>query len=539
MDMQLYFYGLGSLYEAEHTARLFFPGAHIVQERPPRGQDAVMVRLSGRRLLCGVRCQGACRVHRQVLYLPQAGAPDSPGAPEKNVCVQTADEKLSAQAGGEAPFSAETEYLVCRALFLLLCRATGSRPPWGMLTGVRPVRLVRRLRAAGRAPEEVEAVLRGRYFVSEEKYRLAARTADNEAAVLALNTPRSYSLYISIPFCPSRCSYCSFVSRTTAESGRLIAPYMARLCEELADIRALARRMNLRLETVYIGGGTPTAIPPEALRLLLDTVRTEFDIGAVREYTVEAGRPDCTTPEKLSIIQDAGATRISINPQTLSDSVLRAIGRRHTAQDILDCFAEARRLGFQNINMDLIAGLPGDTAEGFAASLRGVLALRPENVTVHTLTLKRASNLVTDGAQAAYGDAARMLAACGCLEEAGYEPYYLYRQKGTLQNLENTGYTKPGFAGLYNVFIMEEIHTILSAGAGGSTKMVGTDGAIRRIFNYKYPSEYIEHFDEVRARKKGVEEFYAEHVDLDSQAAGGNAADEFGGAHAKRAGGHV
>ncbi len=516
MSCKLYFRGLVSTYEAEHTARMFFPGAQAVKHWPGRGEDAVAVLQNGVRLVCGVRRAGVCTVRTW-----RVGAANLQGTGAAEV---------------PAPFT-PSEYEICRALFLLLREVTGICPPWGMLTGVRPVRLVRRLGEAGNSAEQVKEILCGKYFVSEGKYRLAAQTAENECGALALNTPRSCSLYIGIPFCPSRCSYCSFVSRTTAESGRLIAPYIARLCEELADIRALMEQLRLRLETIYIGGGTPTAIPPNELRTLMRTVERLFDLSAVREYTVEAGRPDCTTPEKLAIIRQYGATRVSINPQTLSDDVLRAIGRRHTAQDILDCFAEARGQGFHNINMDLIAGLPRDTPEGFAASLSGVVALGPENITVHTLTLKRASNLVIDGAAADYGDAAQMLTSCGRLAEAGYTPYYLYRQKGTLQNLENTGYTKPGFTGLYNIFIMEEIHTILSAGAGGATKLVGADGTIRRIFNYKYPSEYISHFDEVRARKKGVEEFYAEHVDLDPETPCGGKVGELSRAHAGGPGG--
>jgi oxygen-independent coproporphyrinogen-3 oxidase len=289
---------------------------------------------------------------------------------------------------------------------------------------------------------------------------------------------------------------------------------------ELQDIAALAQRLRLRLRTLYIGGGTPTAIPAAQLRLLMETVATCFDVTALEEYTVEAGRPDCTTAEKLNIIKELGATRISINPQTLSDEVLRAIGRRHTAQDILDCFAQARQAGHNNINMDLIAGLPLDTPGGFAQSLQGVMALQPENITVHTLTLKRASTLVEDAAPDLYGDVAQMLTHCAALPKAGYVPYYMYRQKGTLQNLENIGYTKPGFDGLYNIFIMEEVHTILSAGAGGSTKLVAPDGRIQRIFNHKYPLEYLRCYDVVQQRKKGIEEFYGQYVDLDPQALG-------------------
>lgn len=479
--MEIYIRGLASGYEPEHVTRLFFRPALLAKRWPARGADAVAVLRGKKRFVCGVRMNGLC-------------------------AVRTAPPE-------------QAEYEICRLLFLLLCEATGRRPAWGMLTGVRPVRLVHDMRRAGKAPEEIESFFRDKYFADGEKYKLAVRTADNQAPVLALNTPRSYSLYISIPFCPSRCSYCSFVSRTTAESGSLIEPYVQALCRELAEISALARRNRLRLETIYIGGGTPTAVSAAQLRTLMQAVRDNFDVPAVREYTVEAGRPDCTTPEKLAVIKEYGATRISINPQTLSDEVLAAIGRRHTAQDVLDCFAQARRLGHGNINMDLIAGLPLDTPARFAQTLQGVLALAPENITVHTLTLKRASNLVIEHAPNAYGDVARMLDSCALLGENGYEPYYLYRQKGTLQNLENTGYTRPGYAGLYNVFIMEEVHTILSAGAGGSTKLVGPDGHIRRIFNHKYPLEYIERFDVVQARKQGVDDFYAKYADLDPETA--------------------
>ena len=225
---------------------------------------------------------------------------------------------------------------------------------------------------------------------------------------------------------------------------------------------------------------------------------------------MEAGRPDCTDAEKLAVIKEYGATRISINPQTFSDTVLANIGRKHSAQDILDCYADARRAGHEDINMDLIAGLPGDTVEGFEHSLRQAIALQPENITVHTLTLKRASRIVIeDQKENDYADVAAMLEKCHLLAEAGYRPYYLYRQKNTLQNLENVGWCKPGHEGYYNIYIMEEVQTILSAGAGGSTKLVADGGKrMQRIFNFKYPNEYIQRFAEVLERKKGVAEFY-------------------------------
>lgn len=291
-------------------------------------------------------------------------------------------------------------------------------------------------------------------------------------------------------------------------------PYVDALCREVEAIQCEAQKNDLNIKTIYIGGGTPTALSADQLRQLMGTVRRCFDLSALEEYTVEAGRPDCTDREKLEVLKEYGATRISINPQTFSDEVLSRIGRRHTAQDILDCFKTAREVGHNNINMDLIAGLPGDTVEGFEKSLNTAISLSPENITVHTLTLKRASNLVIKNAEDDYGDVAAMLDKCAALADAGYRPYYLYRQKNTLQNLENTGWCKPGFEGLYNIYIMEEVHSILSAGAGGSTKLCQPGGTrIERIFNYKYPAEYISGFDTILKRKEGIGEFYAGYLD--------------------------
>lgn len=486
--MELYFTGLASVYEPEHVARIFYPGARPARHRPAHGADAVYLHGGRRAVLAAVRCAGrraACKI------------PLVPGASDR-----------------------DAEYAVCRGLFALLREFTGQNPPWGMLTGVRPVHLAHQLLAKGLSEQAVADHFETRDFVSAGKVHRVLEIARRQQPVLALSRPNSYSLYISIPFCPSRCSYCSFVSRTVAQSAGLIAPYVEALRRELAAIAALARRLGLRLETVYIGGGTPTAVSAAQLQALMQTVADEFDVPALREYTVEAGRPDCTDEEKLTVIKRMGATRISINPQTLSDEVLAAIGRRHTARDIIDCYHMARRVGHTSINMDLIAGLPRDTAAGFARSLQGVMALEPENITVHTLTLKRASNLVIDHTPGSYGDVQQMLAACSVLDGAGYKPYYLYRQKGTLENLENTGYTLPGHTGLYNVFIMEEVHTILSAGAGGSTKLVGPGGHIERVFNYKYPAEYLRGFGEMLARKQKVEEFYGKFADLDPQTSG-------------------
>lgn len=369
----------------------------------------------------------------------------------------------------------------------------------------------------GATEAEVEDRFLRHFACTPEKFALARGIADLQRPVLEAADPMDCSVYAGIPFCPTRCSYCSFVSRTVGDKATraLVQPYVDKLCEELTAIRQTADRCGLRIRTFYIGGGTPTSLTAAQLEQLMSHIARTFDLSALDEYTVEAGRPDCTDLEKLRIIKQYGATRISINPQTFSDEVLRNIGRRHTAQDIIDCFAAARSAGHDNINMDLIAGLPGDTVEGFTHSLEQAIALDPENITVHTLTLKRASNLVVEHRAADYDDVAAMLDRCNLLQQAGYRPYYLYRQKGTLQNLENTGWAKPGKECLYNIYIMEEVHTILSAGAGGSTKLVipgKRHGKIERIFNFKYPTEYIDRFGEILARKQGVEDFYERYA---------------------------
>lgn len=475
--MQIVLRGAAAGYEAEHTARLFFPGAEKAVQLPETG-DFVL----------------AVSHEKTDFVLLRRGA---------SLCWRTAE---------RAP-DADAEYALCSLLYTLLRQETGQNPPWGMMTGVRPVRIIHDLRAMGATEAQIEERFLGHFACSPEKFRLAREIADRQRPVLAGADPMDCSVYAGIPFCPTRCSYCSFVSRTVGDKATqaLVQPYVDKLCRELTAIRQTVERCGLRVRTFYIGGGTPTSLSAAQLEQLMAHIANTFDLAALDEYTVEAGRPDCTDAEKLRILKKYGATRISINPQTFSDQVLRNIGRCHTAQDIVDCFREARAAGHDNINMDLIAGLPGDTVEGFTHSLEQAIALEPENITVHTITLKRASNLVVEHRAAAYDDVAAMLAHCTALAEAGYQPYYLYRQKGTLQNLENIGWSKPGKACLYNIYIMEEIHSILSAGAGGSTKLVipgKRHGKIERIFNFKYPTEYIDRFDEILARKQGVEDFY-------------------------------
>ncbi len=296
----------------------------------------------------------------------------------------------------------------------------------------------------------------------------------------------------------------------------MIPQYVDFLCREIAETAKIANDLGLRLETVYMGGGTPTTLDAEQMDTVLSAVRTGFDTQNVREFTVEAGRPDTITREKLAAIKKNGVTRISINPQTMNDRVLEEIGRRHTASDTEAAFRLAREMGFDNINMDLIAGLPLDTFEGFKGTLDRVLALDPESVTVHSLAMKRAATLSTDGRlpEAQTGEVASQMVdfAREKLKQSGILPYYMYRQSKTVGNLENVGYAKIGYEGLYNVYIMDETHTILACGASAVTKMREPSGAnIERIFNFKYPYEYISRFDEQITRKQGVREFYKKY----------------------------
>lgn len=479
--MQIILRGTAAGYEAEHTARIFFPGAEKAPQVPAAGDFVLAV----------------SHAQTDFVLLRRGGS-------------------LRWRSALRAP-GADAEYALCSLLYSLLKEQTGQQPPWGMMTGVRPVRIIHDLRAMGATEQEIEDRFLRHFACSPQKFALAREIADRQRPVLDAAAPMDCSVYAGIPFCPTRCSYCSFVSRTVGDKATqaLVQPYVDALCRELTEIRALADRCGLRIRTFYIGGGTPTSLSAAQLEQLMGHIAATFDLAALEEYTVEAGRPDCTDAEKLRILKQYGATRISINPQTFSDQVLRNIGRRHTARDIMDCFAAARAAGHDNINMDLIAGLPGDTVEGFAGSLEQAVALDPENITVHTLTLKRASNLVVEHRAADYDDVAAMLERCTLLQRAGYAPYYLYRQKGTLQNLENTGWSKPGRECLYNIYIMEEVHTILSAGAGGSTKLVipgKRHGKIERIFNFKYPTEYIDRFAEILDRKRRVEDFYEHYA---------------------------
>ena len=408
----------------------------------------------------------------------------------------------------------DNELVSAQLLYKLLCDFTGLTQPWGILTGVRPVKLLRKLAEESNEEQAVKKFEKD-FFVSNEKIALSRETEHNERKILELSRPESFSLYVGIPFCPSRCSYCSFVMASIERAEKLIEPYTKLLCEEIKRTAEIANKLGLRLETVYFGGGTPTTLSAEQLDTVLRTVNKSFDMSTCREFTVEAGRPDTIDSTKLFALKENKVDRISINPQTTNDEVLKTIGRKHTAQQFFDAFELARKCGFDNINTDLIAGLPTDTPESFKNSLDSIVRLNAECITVHTLCMKRASRLTTEGVtldlQQAR-DAREMLAYTqNILGQNEYIPYYMYRQSRMVGNLENVGWSKRGFESLYNVYVMDETHTIFACGSGGVTKLKRNNpDYLERIFNFKYPYEYIDRFDELIQRKSGIMQFYGQ-----------------------------
>lgn len=399
------------------------------------------------------------------------------------------------------------EHELCRLIYSVLSQKLGITPPWGLMTGIRPVKKVVELINRGKDYDEIRTELSERYEISDAKLRLAYETAVNQIPILKKINKKAASLYVSIPFCPTRCSYCSFVSHSMDSAIKLMPEYIDALCRELEIIGRIVRETNTPIDTVYFGGGTPTSISAKEIQTVMECVANNFDLDKIREYSFEAGRPDTITEEKLRVIKALGAERISVNPQTLNDDVLKVIGRKHSGADALRAFELARKVGFSNINTDLIAGLPTETPESFRYTLDKMTELSPESITVHTLTIKRAANLFEHGNENQCNPAAEMVDySIDALIRNGYLPYYLYRQKNTVDNLENVGYSKKGFESCYNIFIMDETQTILGAGCAASTKLVYPDGKISRIHNYKFPYEYIRRFDMLMDKKKEVTE---------------------------------
>ena len=379
-----------------------------------------------------------------------------------------------------------------------------EKPAWGALSGVRPTKLSTRALLGGQSPKQVKKHLEKDYFVTPARQELALKCSQATVRAMELLEETDISLYVGIPFCPTRCAYCSFVSRTVGQKSELMEPYLEALCREISVTGALLRNSSRKVRTIYIGGGTPTTLTRDQMDRLLCALRESFDLSRCVEFTVEGGRPDTLDREKLMAIAARGVGRMSINPQTMTDSVLRACGRRHTGEDIRRVFAYARQAGYGSINMDLIAGLPTDGYEGFCRSLREVVALDPENITVHTLTIKKGADLYENrqGLPSQQEVAKMVDFANETLAKAGYHPYYLYRQKYMSGSFENVGWSKPGHDCLYNIYMMEEIHPILSLGAGGMNKVILPSGRLERFHNPKFPEQYIEMLPQVLRQKE-------------------------------------
>ena len=379
-----------------------------------------------------------------------------------------------------------------------------SVPAWGALAGVRPTKLSTRHLLDGGSRESADKLLRDVYFVTPERRRLALDCSESTVRAAQMMDAQDISLYVGIPFCPTRCAYCSFVSRTVGKRTELLEPYLQALYKELYHTGKLLANSGKTLRTIYIGGGTPTTLTAQQMAQLLDAIQDAFDLSRCVEFTVEGGRPDTLDAEKLRAIRVHGADRMSINPQTMENGVLRACGRPHTGDDILRRYQEAVDAGFDAINMDLIAGLPQDHFDGFCRSLDTVAGLHPANITVHTLALKKGADLFEKRVDLpSFGEVARMVEyANSTLRALGYKPYYLYRQKYMSGSFENVGWSRDGLDCLYNIYMMEEMHTILSLGGGGMNKVNLPDGTLQRFHNPKFPEQYIQQIDDVLREKE-------------------------------------
>lgn len=393
-----------------------------------------------------------------------------------------------------------------QVLYKLLSQLTGQTLPWGNLTGIRPTKIAMGLIESGMSNAQAAEYMRNTYFTSKEKTALAITIANRERELLKdIDYEKGYSLYVGIPFCPSICLYCSFSSSPLQRWKDQVDAYLDALLKEL-DFIADAMK-DRTLDTIYIGGGTPTTLEPEQLERLLGHINARFPVEQVKEYTVEAGRPDSITREKLQAIRKFSVTRISVNPQTMNEGTLELIGRRHTVEDTRHAFALARECGFDNINMDIIVGLPGEQKEDVGHTLEEIKKLDPDSLTVHSLAVKRAARLNMFKEQYEEMEFINNQEIMNMAMKYAYEcqmgPYYLYRQKNMCGNLENIGYAKVDKAGIYNILIMEEKQSILAAGAGASTKFVFQNGErIERTENVKDVANYISRIDEMIERKR-------------------------------------
>ena len=483
-------------YYVQTLCMIFFPGEKF-GERGDDRPDAPSLYLRTERTDDGIKAYAEMSIGDKVCRAER----ESAFTPERTV------ERTLKLAVGAAILAAAGELV-------------GYRPSWGMLIGVRPSKVATEMLNMGMSKTKVKKTLTSDYLVIPKKAALATDVALNEKRISGSVSARDGSVYISIPFCPSRCTYCSFVSYTSKRLLDLIPEYLERLLLEVESKFKLINELGLNVKTVYIGGGTPTILDADQLRRLLSRVASLTDVGALVEYTLEAGRPDTITAEKFAIAKEYGVTRVSVNPQTLCDDVLVGIGRSHTVEEFYRAYDIARSSGIRTVNVDLIAGLTGDNFKTFSASYDNILELRPENITVHTFCVKKAAEILRKNSEIYSikgGDAGK------CVDysqikaiQSGYIPYYMYRQKNTVGNYENVGFSLEGHEGLYNIYMMEELHSIFAAGAGAVTKLVDNTGndvggkTIERLFNQKYPYEYLGEDRSADFRDAAIR-FYTEH----------------------------
>lgn len=485
--MKLIFQGHDYRYAVEQSLLAFFPEERPVYEGEDPNMALVMLSMDG--------------LAADAVTELSAGGKTARGTARVDV--------------SEASDGYEEDRLKQRAVKLSFFEAaralTGVTPAWGALTGIRPAKLAAGLLEEGKSEAEADAILRDTYFVSGSRRKLCLPCAKAGLKAKAGLAENEISLYVGIPFCPTRCAYCSFVSNSVEKSFHLVEPYLEALLAEADSAAAMVRELGLKVKSFYMGGGTPTTLTAEQMDRLLERLGERFDLASAVERTVEAGRPDTITAEKLAVLRRNGVDRISVNPQSMDDRVLAAIGRRHSGDDIRAAVELVNAAGFPHVNMDLIAGLPEDTPECFRRTLDEVIGFGTDNITIHTLSLKKGSRITLEGTRIpTVEEVSEMLDyAAPALEAAGFAPYYLYRQKYMSGSFENVGWCRPGGTGWYNIYIMEELHTILSLGAGGSTKMVDpARNHIERVFNLKFPQEYIQRPEKITANQEAFRKFY-------------------------------
>ena len=487
--------GTEAKYYIQTICLIFFPGSKF-GENEEAGDDVPEVSVS-----VSPREGGGYRCYAKIAMNGEEVSAEAEAAPDETVKTQSRLEKL---AIGRAVFEAGKKFF-------------RHAPPWGILTGVRPSKVAMELLADGHGVQRSRRILRDEYFVNPKKAALAVSVANAEAKLIKKLAGGLCSVYISIPFCPSRCSYCSFISASVQKLFGVLDDYLEHLIGDVAHTFETIRMAGLRVATVYIGGGTPTILDERQLDWLLSVVEENVDVESLEEYTLEAGRPDTITAGKMRVAASHGVNRISVNPQTLNDDVLRIIGRSHTAFDFLRAFDVARSSGIPIINTDVIAGLPGDKFASFSTSYDKIIELRPENITVHTFSVKKASDFLKSSTHIYSirgGDVGKCVDYSQITaQHEGYSPYYMYRQKNTVGNYENVGFSLDGYKGLYNIYMMEELHSIFACGAGAVSKFVdyapkdGSPRVIERFFNPKYPYEYLSD-NKTEQKIEAAREFY-------------------------------